>query len=296
MLCPLCNSRELTAKTILNQGNNNLKKEQGIFECRKCGLIFADDYLASREHLYTENYAAWGADILQEEQAISLSKKEAFRCQLKILLKYIRPAGKKFLDVGTGNGYMMEVAKEAGFEVWGTEISSAAIAIAEKKFPGKIFEGRLENTVYIDDFFDVISLTDVLEHLPNPRETIREVERILKPDGYLFLISPDTDSIWRTLLGKKWFQYKYDHVCYFNRTSLKYLLKDSGFELIEFRNNVKKFSLAYYDAYFQKYSFLGIGNFFRFVFPLLPKLIQSWSFSNPVSGEFLAVARKKSNL
>ncbi len=291
MNCPVCGKNNFK-KVAAETQEEGRKRKMRLLQCLECQLLFAEDYLEDRKHLYGKNYAAWGADALQEEPQIGRAKREAFRCQLKILLKYVQPAGKKFLDVGTGNGYMIESAKEAGFEVWGTEISPSAAAIASKKFPGQIFEGKLESADYPDNFFDVICLTDVLEHLPNPLETVREIGRTLKPDGHLFLISPNTDSIWRMLLRKRWFQYKYEHVCYFNRTSLDYLLENSGLELLEFQNNVKKFSPAYYNAYFQKYSFGGIGKIFRLAFPLLPKQVRNWSFPNPVSGEFLAVAKK----
>lgn len=136
-------------------------------------------------------------------------------------------------------------------------------------------------------------MTDVIEHLNNPDETMKEIGRILKPDGLLFIISPNFNSITRKILGKRWFQYKYEHILYFNKKSLSVLLEKLNFELIEYKNNIKKFSLHYYYFYFEKYSFMGIGKIFRFLFPLLPRFIKNIFFINPLTGEFLAIAKKK---
>jgi ubiquinone/menaquinone biosynthesis C-methylase UbiE len=208
------------------------------------------------------------------------------------LLEFVDPKGKKLLDIGTGPGYLLECAREVGFDCRGTEISSESAEDAEKKFPGKIHSGNLREANYPDNFFDVVTMTDILEHLSNPPETLAEVRRILKPGGNLLIISPNSNSWTRKIFGKRWFQYKYEHVYYFNRKSLKYLANSCNFSLLEFKNNKKEFLVSYYGYYFQKYTFPFLGNILRSVFPVLPERIKSMSFSNPITGEFIAIAKK----
>ena len=135
-------------------------------------------------------------------------------------------------------------------------------------------------------------MTDVLEHLNNPQETLIEISRILKPRGYLLMISPNSDSLTRKIFGKNWFQYKYEHIFYFNKKSFDYIFLQTGLKLLKFKNNKKKFPLSYYHYYFKKYSFLGIGKFLEKIYPFLPLIVQNFCFSNPIAGEFLAIAQK----
>ena len=292
MTCPICNSTKLKPVRARSQETQH-PRDLELYQCETCLVIFAADYEKSRSLLYeSEAYAAWGKSNPEDLKEIAESKKEAFRAQLKPLLAQIKPAGKKALDVGTGFGYLLQVADEEGFRVWGLDPSSGQAHFSSKKFPSRIFQGDLREAKYESNFFDVVFLTDVLEHLPDPERTLKEIQRILKPGGWLFIISPDSDSWSRRLFGEKWFQYKHEHLFYFNRRSLDYLLSKTGFSLFSFRPNRKKFTPAYYYHYFEKYSFSWVGRFFRCLYKFLPNFIKHFSFSNPVTGEFLALARK----
>lgn len=289
MLCPICGSSKLKSQEIRTQeaGQGEIRM---LFACQECSVLFDSEYARDCSAVYASDYAAWGVE--KQKTEVAQSKKKAFEKQLKSLTKYLKPRGLRLLDVGTANGYLLEVAAEKGFEVYGTEISSSSLAIAKLKFPDRIFAGTLEKQNFEADFFDVVTLTDVFEHLNDPQKTMTEIRRVLKPGGWLFVISPNSDSWTRKILGKNWMQYKHEHLFYFNRKSLQKILEQNNFKLKEFGNNHKYFSLAYYAAYFQKYSLGILGKMFLKIYPRLPKFVQSFSFSNPVTGEFLAIAQK----
>lgn len=121
-----------------------------------------------------------------------------------------------------------------------------------------------------------------------------ELRRVTKPGGHLFIITPNADSLTRTLLGPRWFQYKYEHVMYWNPSSLRRILDEAGFRIVTLGNNVKRFRLSYYDEYFRRYALLGgAGSAFRAIYRTLPSAAKEWSFSNPVTGEMLALARRE---
>lgn len=292
MLCPLCSTANQEALDIETQEAGTQRRCQA-WRCRDCGLIFLDDYAADRSHIYGDDYTVWGRSSEGDEPVIAASKRSAFRHQLRALLPHIEPAGKRLLDVGTGRGYLLEVARESGFDCQGLDISAYAAGKAEVNFPGRIFRGRLEEAGYDDESFDVVTMTDLLEHVSDPRSLMAEVRRILKPGGLLFVITPNTDSLTRKLLGRRWFQYKYEHVIYWNRRSLHRLLGMFSLEPLLARNNLKRFSLAYYRHYFQKYSLFGpVSGVFLAVYPFLPPRLRNWFFGNPVTGELLLIARK----
>lgn len=290
--CPICESEKLN-KIVIETQEAQGSKEMLLWRCQSCKLIFAHDYQKDRSDIYNDKYAAWNQTTQQEEERqIALSKKTAFRKQLQNLSRYMDIKNKRVLDIGTGNGYLLEVLKEMDADCYGTDISKYSVQIAGEKFPGKVQCGRLETLDMNDQKFDIVFLTDVLEHFSAPKRVLHAVNRLLKPDGLMFIISPNTDSLSRKLLGRKWFQYKYEHVMYFNRASLEKLLEKTQFKLLEFKKNKKKFTISYYYYYFQKYSFLGIEKIIKKLYPYFPNAIKAVSFNNPITGEFLAIAQK----
>lgn len=290
--CPVCSSSKNKKMGIRTQEKE--KKEMIAFRCAGCGAIYLEDYKMDRLHIYEdEDYSPWGKSKETGEEVVADSKKEAFRHQLSLLKRYINPKDKRLLDVGTGKGYLLEVAKEMGFEVYGVELSSYCSRIAAEKFGERIFCGRLEDSKYKDEMFDVITMTDFIEHIPTPHILLKEVYRILKKDGFIFLITPNSSSFTRKVLGKDWFQYKYEHVIYYNKKSLSHLLKKRGFSILEAKRNVKRFKVEYYYHYLKVYSLFGIERFSSFVFPYLPNFIKEMSFPNPFIGEMVIVGKKR---
>ncbi len=294
MKCPICDSNELRQFDITTREEKESRKMK-LEKCFACGVIFSEDFETDRTFIYGNDYAAWNtAKKKINLEYISEAKKKAFLAQLgNIFPKICQPKGSLVLDIGAGGGYLLECLNEKGCECYGTEISNFSAEILEQKFPSRIRTGGICEATFSDDFFDIIFLTDVLEHLPYPKKELKEVARILKPGGHLFIISPNSDSWTRKILGKNWFQYKYEHIFYYNRKSLGRLLRPLNFSETVFKNNSKKFSLNYYAAYFQKYSFFGIGTVLKFIFPYLSASIKNVCFNNPLTGEFLAIYQKK---
>ena len=292
MKCPLCHAEPSGPLTVETQESDSSRRCRA-WRCGGCGLIYLDDYAADRSHIYGDDYTVWGRSSEPDEAIIGGSKRSAFREQLNALRPHVEPEGKKLLDIGTGRGYLLDVAREMGFDCHGLDISAYAAGKASAGFPGRIFRGRLEEAGYADAAFDVVTMTDFLEHISDPAGLMAEARRVLKPGGLLLIITPDTDSLTRKLLGCRWFQYKYEHVIYWNRRSLDQLLERFSLRPLLARNNIKRFSVAYYRHYFRKYSLLGpFSRLFLAVFPLLPVRMRNFYFGNPVTGEILLIARK----
>ncbi len=292
MECPICNhnqNKEIYAKT-----QERIKRRVNAFICRRCKSIYLEDYQKNRGFLYENpDYSPWGkAGGEEAEENVAMSKKEAFKWQLSLLQKYITGKGKRLLDIGTGKGYLLEVASELGFDFYGVEPSEYASKAAEKRFPKRISKGFLEDAKYKDLEFDVIVMTDLIEHISHPYPFFDEVYRILKPSGFILITTPNADSFTRILLGKNWFQYKYEHIIYYNKESLKYLLDKKGFRVRETRNNIKRFQTGYYYHYFKQYSLFGIDALFHSIYPHLPGFIKNFYFSNPITGEMIVIAQK----
>jgi ubiquinone/menaquinone biosynthesis C-methylase UbiE len=98
--------------------------------------------------------------------------------------------GGSLLDVGTGIGQFLAVARNSYTEVYGTEVSSKAIEIAKRKYDLNLFRGTLEN-LPTHKAFDNITLFHVLEHVPDPRVTLEKCYSLLSEQGILAIAVPN---------------------------------------------------------------------------------------------------------
>ncbi|MBI2283788.1 MAG: class I SAM-dependent methyltransferase [Bacteroidetes bacterium] len=164
----------------------------------------------------------------------SLSKKE------KSILTYA-PKG-NFLDLGFGLGEELALFSQLGFSVFGTEFDQDCIQFIQPILPNAtLFQGDLLETGYPDNFFDVIHMYHVIEHLLDPNAYIRELNRILKPGGILIIGTPDIGSaaykIFRLLnfitLRVPLIVDGLEHTVIFNQKNLSDLIKKNDFDVLD---------------------------------------------------------------
>lgn len=154
-------------------------------------------------------------------------------------------SGNKLLDIGAATGYFLQLAEKAGFEGSGIEISEYAAEIARRRGL-KVVTGTLEKSDFKPEFFDAVTLWDVLEHLINPDFDFRVIYKILKPGGVVAINTIDTGSFAAKILGKRWYKFiPPEHVIYFNQNNLCFLLSKIGFEVVYAGKIRKKFALQY---------------------------------------------------
>jgi len=171
----------------------------------------------------------YNQDYFQKRDALPLH----FAQTLELLLKEI--GVKKILDVGCGTGRLVKFLKENGFEALGCDISDEAIKLS----------GQIKASACALPFrkksFEAVTAVSLIEHLkPNEAEKfLSEAERVLKPKGYLFLVTPNFWSLARVLKRKKWFGYTDPtHLQFYSPFSLKRLLKKCHFSNFRFRFKV----------------------------------------------------------
>jgi 2-polyprenyl-3-methyl-5-hydroxy-6-metoxy-1,4-benzoquinol methylase len=216
--CLVCGSKD---KRFMFIGKDHLHAIPGSFKvvrCRKCGLIMLDPqpgmqeigkYYPTKYHAY----ARYDPGSKKEGFAIFLYKlffgdgnpllKLAF-LPFKHLLRgtKIIPGG-KILDVGCGNGAFLYKMQSAGMDAYGVELSADGAKEAQR-IGLKVKCGTLEQQHYPSSFFDVITLNHVLEHVADPVKTLKELRRILKPNGTLIIAVPNSRSLARWIFGRYW--------------------------------------------------------------------------------------------
>lgn len=217
--CNLCGSN--LKEYLFNKHNFDYVR------CLSCGLVYVTPQLTEQEiekiyrDLYEKKHGDTGSSegSLQKRYEKLLNKIHAYRRK------------KKILEVGCFQGNFLAAAKGKDWEVFGTEISEPAIRYAECKYQIKLHKGAVEAANFPSGFFDVVVLRDVIEHLPDPVGTLGELNRILRPEGLLYIWTPNFDSFTRKfLLGSNWGAVIFPwHFYYFTPRTIKRLLNAGGF-------------------------------------------------------------------
>jgi SAM-dependent methyltransferase len=141
----------------------------------------------------------------------------------------------KLLDVGCAMGHFLGFAKRYGWEVEGVECSPYAARYAEERFGAKVHPVCvLKDANLQENFYDSCVLVEVIEHLPDPRETMTEVWRVLQPGGLVYITTPNFGCYRSLLLREEWNAViPTGHLYYFDSDSLGKLLSSIGFINVE---------------------------------------------------------------
>jgi len=151
----------------------------------------------------------------------------------------------RYLDVGCSSGALLRSALRHGFDAEGVEPAAQAAEFA-KSTGLKVFHGYLEEARFPASSFDAVTLMEVIEHLPDPSALLREVWRILKPNGVLVVGTGNGASWTVRLVGARWGYFQVaehgGHISFFNPLSLAILARRCGFDVE--RSETRRVSLA----------------------------------------------------
>ena len=218
-------------KTCFLCGSSNIKplkgyEEHELAQCSDCSFVFMHRIPTVEELIdYYSVYAYEQQNTMSEPTRISLEK----------LVDGFRPykRSNKILDVGCGEGWILEIAKTKGWEVYGTEYSSRAIEICEAKGI-KMYQGVLDPEKMDVKEFDVIISSETVEHINNPIEDLSNMNKLLRKGGLLYVTTPNFNSYLRRMLKSKYNVITYpEHLSYYTKTTLHALLTGSGFQKVK---------------------------------------------------------------
>ena len=244
--CAICGSnsyRTINTCRIEKEDARIQEKILNIVKCNICGLIFVNPQSRflkeDMKNLYNKEYFDKGY----------MRFNEPFVFRMDFIEKYKRPG--RILDIGCATGELLDLARNRGWEAFGVEVSEYAADSVIKKHGLNIFKGTLEEARYPDNYFDAVCAGDILEHLGEPHNFLREIRRILKTKGLLYLSFPNADSFYYKFFAficrfnhKNYFLLPY-HTYHFGRSTIELLLDKTGFEMAELR-----FSHSYNPVFF----------------------------------------------
>jgi SAM-dependent methyltransferase len=141
--------------------------------------------------------------------------------------------GGRILDVGCCNGSFLALMEQRDWETHGVDFSQTAIDNARNTFgQDRAVCGELADAGYPDDYFDVITLYDTIEHVPNPRKVLEEAVRVGKKDALLIIQTNDFESLNARLMPHS-LLYPAQHLYYFRKRDLCDLLAPHGYGLVD---------------------------------------------------------------
>lgn len=139
----------------------------------------------------------------------------------------------KVLDVGCGTGKLVQFLNDAGFSAVGCDLHEEAIKIAKQKSEKSTFvKASATKLPFKKNSFDLLTSISLVEHLTQKeiKMFLSEAYRIVRPNGYIFLVTPNFNSPMRFLFGKKWFGYSDPtHITFLTPRSLGKFLQLHGF-------------------------------------------------------------------
>src|ERR1035437_9046912 len=154
-------------------------------------------------------------------------------------LKYFAERKGRLLEVGCGDGSIVKLAAEFGWQAEGVDFDARAVANARRKGLA-VRAGALEDQRYPEASFDLVHMSHVIEHVPDPLATLAEIRRVLRPGGLLVLATPNSRSWGHAEFGRSWLHLDPPrHLHLFNRSTLHAAAVRTGFGSISIRSNLR---------------------------------------------------------
>jgi 2-polyprenyl-3-methyl-5-hydroxy-6-metoxy-1,4-benzoquinol methylase len=223
-----------------------IQREYQFWRCENCGSAILHPFPSHEEipSFYPPNYVfkinerKKGLRRLLDRLQRRLFYDPIYHQKIKSLMKMTELRNGRVLDVGCGSGLLLEMLAKKGFDVAGTEVSAEDVRHAQENFGIKVFRGALKEARFPDAGFDAVTLFNVIEHLPDPFETLCEVWRILKPGGWVALDVPLIDSRQSSFFKDRWAQITEAprHIWIPSSKGIRTILKRAGFNEVTTSN------------------------------------------------------------
>lgn len=236
--CALCDEDNTVVKFRINPSrlqlssvwidniHHPLSETETIVTCQTCGLVYVNPRLAPMPGLATyspeqeKTYFEQSRDI----------RKKAYRRLIQQLPVWLGRRPQTLLDIGCGDGILLEAAQQAGIKSIGSEISQELIDLVRERLgPAAITSVNLAGLP--EAGYDVITLINVIEHLRSPKEILQISARLLKSNGILLVHTPNLGGLPAKLAGAGWHHLEpLEHFYYFTMQTLSTLMRQAGFE------------------------------------------------------------------
>jgi 2-polyprenyl-3-methyl-5-hydroxy-6-metoxy-1,4-benzoquinol methylase len=253
--CPICNqpsNYDFSSRDLMFDHHTRYDYQR----CTACDFVFQhplpssdqiaafypDDYSVYEEQSRIKNVSNSRKSLLKKYYGYSHLSTLFFNDLLSPLVKFFSPNFEekyiqhgKLLDVGCGNGRYLDGMKKLGWQTQGVEFNASAVEVC--KLSGlNVHHGDLFSAQFESNSFDVINVSHVVEHVPNPVAFFTELCRVLKPNGSLIIKTPNSQAYGKKLFNTNWYANDVPrHLYLFAQQNLIVLANNCGLKIQQFK-------------------------------------------------------------
>jgi len=235
--CDLCGEPE-GAIVLLGRDRRFGNPEQySVVQCQSCGLVRLNPRPTRHalDELYERDYPVLLPDPPGGGQRWDSLRRLWHRLMGNYHDRVIAKAYGRVLDVGCGYGKFLLPLKDKGCEVYGLEVNPKCVAFC-RAAGLSVSSGTIEEANVAAASLDCVILSQVLEHVGSPTQTLKEVQRILKPGGRVFVFCPNGDGYLRDLFGANWHGWHIPfHLFVFTRQTVAQVAEEAGLRVARCR-------------------------------------------------------------
>ncbi len=281
--CPVCTKKH-TKHLYTVKGFN-------LVRCLSCSMVFVNPRIPDKElyTIYADKYFHNDNSGYEDYELTAPLRIKTFSKWYNEINRYLKTTEGLALDIGCAAGYFLQVLDENGWEVEGIELENEmCTCVTDKGY--RVYDTPLE---YFEkeNKYDLITLFDVFEHLPNLHTNIKKLTKILADNGSIALVTPDYNSLQRKLLGKRWFQFKpREHIQYFTLQTLEKAITPLGLHVVHHSASGQFADTSFLFNRLKRYGFGFFANIFNTLIKLFGLSDTSWYAD---TGSMLVVLQKK---
>jgi 2-polyprenyl-3-methyl-5-hydroxy-6-metoxy-1,4-benzoquinol methylase len=231
--CPLCESKALVHERTGDCSKHPLYKpilpaQINWKKCTSCEHVFTDGYFTPQT-----NQVIFADVVAHQKPGYDIERQRAISARMvEKVLPYVNSG--RWLDVGFGNGSLLFTAHEYGFVPVGTDLRQDSVNML-KSLGIEAYCSDLE-ALALAQSCSVVSMADVLEHMPFPKKGLAAARNLMTDDGVLLIAMPNSESIIWAALNNSGNPYwsELEHYHNFGRSRLYALLSEMGFEPIRY--------------------------------------------------------------
>ncbi len=286
-VCKACGTREGSQKYRLRNVN--------VFVCRACGFHYSDrlDPLESDFELKPSALTREAAEYIENQLQSNAERTDR---HVRLIRERGELSGMRILDIGCGGGLFLGKARDAGAETFGIELSDARARYAAEVHGLNVVKYPVEHDHWQEqyaEYFDIVTLWDVIEHVNFPVDLLKAAARLIKPNGCLFLDAPIRDAFYHrfgavtyrlsagrfpTFLNAMYSSEKFGHKQILASKELFRFMEEAGLTLVDHRR-IHELSFPY-SFYLRK--LLGSERLARLTLPVVSGFFRLFQIRNKV--------------
>ena len=226
MICEVCRSSNYSEIGTIK---NIWQSDKKVYQCCNCGLYFID--LPTDEEIYALYKNEYHNNIKNKLFETAKSKMRYARSlsQFNFIKKHIDFHNKKVCEIGAFDGLLLNIFKKNGCDVYGYELNDNARLYAKNKYDIDLKPNFLES----EEKYDIIMLSQVIEHFKNPFDVLIKIKNMLKDNGYLYIEVPNSPNKNQCSYDILMRYLSTEHIVNFNIENLKMFVKKADLNIIE---------------------------------------------------------------